>query len=281
MGIDLFTAKLLMELGRDHAFAGRLMQLGRQDLLFGAPELERAAAGMDFALGSRSPTGTEAFDDVAFFGRLGFGAVESLDASGYEGASIVFDLNQPQPPMEHSGAYSAVFDGGTLEHVFNVPQALRSMVGFLEVGGLAIHMAPVHNFLEHGFYCFSPGLFRDYYEANGFEIVTCQLVRCHPRNFDRAARAHYDPRKARAGLLDRAGSLDTRAYLVFFAARKTEKSRADVVPTQSFYLDRWGEGDTGTEQRRRSLLRKWMKRTPLTRRIYEAATRERLHWTVP
>src|SRR5437588_1617953 len=54
-----------------------------------------------------------------------FGATDvlSLDASDYEGASIVHDMNQPIPDR-YKGQFDFVDDGGTLEHVFNFPTAI-------------------------------------------------------------------------------------------------------------------------------------------------------------
>lgn len=53
------------------------------------------------------------------FQYLGATTVESIDASGYEQATRVFDLNEPIPPELH-GAYDVVFDGVTIEHIFNI-----------------------------------------------------------------------------------------------------------------------------------------------------------------
>src|SRR5437763_3852117 len=60
-------------------------------------------------------------DDIALFRALGFTSVESLDASDYEGADIVWDLNKAVPDSLKA-KYDVVFDGGTSEHVFNFPQ---------------------------------------------------------------------------------------------------------------------------------------------------------------
>ena len=48
-----------------------------------------------------------------------------MDASAFEGANFVHDLNNPIPEELHC-KYDAVVDGGTLEHVFNVPVAFAN-----------------------------------------------------------------------------------------------------------------------------------------------------------
>src|SRR5688500_11467968 len=105
------------------------------------------------------------------FKQLGAETVDSLDASEYQGATIIADLNKPLA-QEHAGKYDLVYDGGTLEHVFNVPQALSNVMSLVRVGGdLMIHTM-ANNWLGHGFYQFSPELFyRVLTPENGFSIV--------------------------------------------------------------------------------------------------------------
>jgi methyltransferase family protein len=64
-----------------------------------------------------------------------------MDASGFEGSSIQHDLNQPIPPSL-SARFTLVLDSGTLEHVFDVPQALRNCMEIVAPGGHLIAIAP-------------------------------------------------------------------------------------------------------------------------------------------
>ena len=78
-----------------------------------------------------------------------------MDASDYEGCSIVHDLNNPLP--EHLvGRYSLVLDSGTLEHVFDFPTALRNSLAAVRTGGHFVTIAPGNNQFGHGFYQFGP-----------------------------------------------------------------------------------------------------------------------------
>jgi hypothetical protein len=88
----------------------------------------------------------------------GAASVESLDFSDYERATLIHDLNLPLP-TELKGRYSAVIDGGTLEHVFNFPVAISNAMGALSVGGHYIGITPANNNMGHGFYQFSPELY--------------------------------------------------------------------------------------------------------------------------
>jgi hypothetical protein len=60
-------------------------------------------------------------------------------------------------------------DGGCLEHIFNVPQALLNCSAFGKPGTQIIHMLPASNCCGHGFWQFSPELFFSLYgQKNGY-----------------------------------------------------------------------------------------------------------------
>jgi hypothetical protein len=99
-----------------------------------------------------------------------FGAtkVESIDNSNYEDATYVHDMNQSLP-ANLIGKYDTVFDGGCLEHIYNVPQALKNCSLFCKPGGQILHVLPANNFCGHGFWQFSPELFFSLYStSNGY-----------------------------------------------------------------------------------------------------------------
>ena len=106
----------------------RTLTIGRQYLLASAEQIER---GLRQAGAACSPVeAAEIKADGAgyaesLFAHLGGERIDSLDASRYEHATLVHDLNHPLP-AGLSAQYSVVFDGGSLEHVFNFPQALKS-----------------------------------------------------------------------------------------------------------------------------------------------------------
>jgi hypothetical protein len=101
---------------------------------------------------------------------LGAEEVVSVDASAYESCSFVHDLNLPIPGTLKS-RFDVVIDGGTLEHVFNFPVAVKNCIDMLSVGGCFLSAAPANNFAGHGFYQFSPELFyRVFSGENGFVI---------------------------------------------------------------------------------------------------------------
>jgi len=108
------------------------------------------------------------------FEGIGFGKVESLDYSDYQGATLVWDLNRPVPEEWH-GQFGFIFDGGTLEHVFDVPQAFKNVFNLLNEGGVFAAENPFNGFPSHGMYQFSPELIWTYWKNS----CNCDVRVCH------------------------------------------------------------------------------------------------------
>lgn len=105
---------------------------------------------------------------------LGAKQTDSLDASSYENATIVHDMNEPIDSSLYN-KYDVVLDSGTLEHVFNFPTAIKNCMQLTKDGGHFIGIYPANNFFGHGFYQFSSELFyRTFTPENGFEI--CDVI---------------------------------------------------------------------------------------------------------
>jgi hypothetical protein len=113
---------------------------------------------------------------------LGADQVESIDASDYEGATIVHDLNEPISP-ELEEKFSVLVDGGSLEHIFDLPVAIRNAMRMVEVGGHLILKVPVNNYAGHGFYQVSPEFFfRVLSPPFGYHVLDAVIVELyHPR----------------------------------------------------------------------------------------------------
>ncbi|MGI0073861.1 MAG: methyltransferase domain-containing protein [Nitrosotalea sp.] len=97
--------------------------------------------------------------------------VDSYDYSDYEDATYTHDMNKPLPSnlvnAEHQ--YDTIIDFGSLEHIFNLPQAFENLSTMCRDGGVILHALPANNWCGHGFWQFSPELFYSMYsEANGY-----------------------------------------------------------------------------------------------------------------
>ena len=134
MGLDFYSAQFLLNLKQRGLRFGRVLTLGRQGVYM-PPEVYQSLLkrlGVD--------RGQPDFADD-FIRGVGATAVDFMDASDYEGATVVQDLNQPIP-ARLAEAYDCVFDGGTLEHVFNFPVALKNCMEMVKAGGHLIVITP-------------------------------------------------------------------------------------------------------------------------------------------
>lgn len=100
-----------------------------------------------------------------------------IDFQEVRGDEIIVDLNVPIAE-NLSGAYDIVFDGGTMEHCFNVSQAVDNILGMAKVGGHIIHGNPL-TLINHGFYNFSPTFYYDFYTQNGHRLVSPLVATCN------------------------------------------------------------------------------------------------------
>lgn len=113
-------------------------------------------------------------DAESFFGLMGCG-LDVYDIVQERGCEKPCDLNKPDNLKYANEYYDIVLDVGTVEHCFNIAQALMNMAGLVKQGGYIIHENPF-NSPNHGFYNLNPTFFVDFYEANGFENIQCYLA---------------------------------------------------------------------------------------------------------
>lgn len=182
MAINPAGLEMLVKLLREAPAPRRVLCLGYPDMLVTEPQLaaicgERAAPRIRYREDSREILRwhrLEAQMDRVAETRSVFAAldIESdfADISPTRGFEIAVDLNQPAP--EHLlGRYDLVYDGGTLEHCFNVGQVMRNITAFARVGGFMVHVNPL-NYFNHGFFNFNPTFYHDWYTQSGNEVVT-------------------------------------------------------------------------------------------------------------
>ena len=184
MAIDSEAARLLLASHKSGVSFNNCVTLGRQSYLVGNKE-SRVLLD-DFGIDPRqypnlltlSRGGRYA---EAFFEVLGSERLESLDITDFEGATLIHDLNKPVSE-ELKARFDVVFDGGTLEHVFNFLSAMKHCMDMIKLGGHFIMYTPANNFLGHGFFQFSPELFfRIFSKQNGFGLEKIVAVEYGPR----------------------------------------------------------------------------------------------------
>ena len=160
MAIDTHTTRFLLYAKRLGVDFSRSAMIGRLCLTLTPSGLKRSLA--EFGLSFDDEVVDRIFREgkgyaEGFLRYLGASYVHSFDRSDYEGATHLHDLNQPIPER-HKERYSLVLDGGSLEHIFNFPMAIRNCLEMVEIGGYFLATSPMNNFVGHGFYQFSPEL---------------------------------------------------------------------------------------------------------------------------
>jgi hypothetical protein len=163
----------------------------------------------------------EIYETVAFFDAIGV-TLDCIDISASRGFERIVDLNVPFP-TEMQGAYHLVFDFGTMEHCFNIAQAMANGATALAAGGCILHLNPL-NMYNHGFYNFSPTFYADFYTQNGFELVFLTGIAggvANPTPFEVSPGARFRQAPDNSNLI---------------AVARRVRAQAIVWPTQGKYL---------------------------------------------
>jgi hypothetical protein len=176
---------------------------------------------------------------------LGADSVTVTDISAYESPDLLLDLNLPVP-SELYDRFDTIVDIGTLEHVFNIAVALENIRKMVRQSGHVVMINPASNFIDHGFYSFSPTLLYDYFNANGFSTVACYLRELNPYAVERKGRLFkYDH------VGDESPFMSPLGVEVAFIGRKEKITGATegVSPFQGLYRNAgwWRAGVEGLD----------------------------------
>lgn len=173
------------------------------------------------------------------FHALGAERVDSLDASSFEGCTVLHDLNTPVDESLH-GQYDVVFDGGVLEHVYNFPVAMENSRKMVAEGGFLINVVPCNNECGHGLYQFSPELFfRVLSPSNGFIIHEMLVCERRPRQTRWYRVADPEQLGSRICFHNKVPS-----YLICVARRTRQPLTPSFFPQQSDYQANWSNRNT-------------------------------------
>lgn len=233
MGLDINAVQFLIAARKSGVDFGDVVTLGRQDLNVYPAKMKALLESHQFSGDAFAPGAPDSGFAEPMFKALGARNAYAMDASDFEGAEFVHDLNQPLPDKLKQ-RFDVVFDGGTLEHVFNFPQALKNCMEMVKPGGRFMAHAPGNNWWGHGFYQLSPELFfRTLSPENGFEMerMIAHLVGPYGRWFEVS-----DPDKIRA----RVEAISFGPVQLLVQAKRTGVVPIFAkTPQQSDYSQRW------------------------------------------
>jgi len=230
----IYDALVLARVAGEAPRRGRVLTLGVPKLNFADADYRRASGDQ-----------TARFSDhLGFFRHLGFEEIDSLDISDYEGANILGDLNDATLVDRIAHRYDLIYDSGTLEHIFEAPTALRTLSQLVSLNGVIVHSLPTNGFVDHGFWQLSPDLFRSFYPAEGFTILTSALFVLGRYPFALLAEKNIYRTKGRPFIVD-----NVPEAMAVFAARKTKLVERAGIPLQDYYRQMHaGEVGGGTVQ---------------------------------
>jgi hypothetical protein len=276
VGLGIATTEFLVEAAARGARLDRTATIGKQAVFVGPARLIRllkrhgrwpeGASQRAFLQSFRA----EPWVLDPLLRALGAESIDSIDASDYEGATILHDLNEPIGP-ELRERFSFVLDGGSLEHIFNVPVALRSYMEMVEVGGHLMIHTMANNYLGHGFYQFSPELFfRTLVPANGYAVDRVVLVENDiawrtvlgvtvPFEMARGWYEVRDPAEVGGRVLLQ----NRRPVVIQVLARRTDRAPIfEPTPQQSDYVAMWSQGGDGAGRDGERLVRRLGRSVP-------------------
>lgn len=254
MGLGLRNIRLLARELRGSQRRGRILTFGVQgvegDYDLVAHELKKLNypfVPLDTTTTDENTQFARSLHCSEFMKMLGYDEWESIDAWPEEGAGIIHNLNDPVPSHMH-GRYDMIFDFGTTEHIFNVPQVLQNIHKMLKPSGSIVHILPSSGHMGHGFYQFCPSLFKTFYTSNKYADVRLFFL-----FFRRFAHHYVEITNDSDVPLDQLGT--TLSGICVMATRTEENSDEVSFPMQDMYSEgidytSWLEG--------RSVVIKWL-----------------------
>ena len=136
----------------------------RDTLCLGNQSIAYSSGFKDVLPGSSIDRNTNLLDLLKIaFGSL---SLETVDVSNYEGASLIYDLNNK---INIDKKFDTTIDIGTSYFIYDVKTCFQNIINLTKIGESIIHVLPSNNFCNLGLYQFSPDFFYQLYsKKNGF-----------------------------------------------------------------------------------------------------------------
>lgn len=166
---------------------------------------------------------------ITFFEFIGINKKNyyDIDKFAFDKPRIIHDLQYPMNQKYHN-FFNLIIDSGTLEHIFDIRSVMENIVKITKPGGYVLQFIPAQNFLNHGFYQFSPTFFYDFYESNGFQVAESYIIEIKG-NVDRYH--YYHQKKDYPGLFFNPYSRLVNCFLVL----KKSNVKKITLPDQYYY----------------------------------------------
>jgi len=226
MGMTVYDALVIQEVAKRLPQKRNVLTLGVPTLNFQSQEV----------LATMPEAGRYAFHTAAdFFKLLGFAEVDALDISNYEGANVMGDLSDPLLAQKIGKKYDLIYDSGTVEHVFDIVQAFRTVHALVSVDGAVIHATPANGFVDHGFWQVSPDLLRTLYGSSGYSLLTSAFFVFGPRPYSLPAHENVYRKRGREFVMR-----NLPETIAVFSAQKRQDVPMGSMKLQQYYSELHG-----------------------------------------
>ncbi len=248
LGINAPCAVRLAHARRDGIGFTDSITIGRMGMAVPEAELAAIAKTLDLDPAACRDLARDRFADRFFRQVLGAKTLRAIDNSAYQGADIVHDLNQPIP-AELRESCDVLYDGGAMEHIFDVKQVLTNYMTMVRPGGHLFINVPANNLFGHGFYQFSSEFFfRVFAPQNGFAVRDMLVIESEfisvEAGRDWQCYRSIDP----ASVGSRIRLVSDKPLMLFVQAERTQcVTPFAQPPMQSDYQARWDEDAAARE----------------------------------
>lgn len=252
MGIPDSLAIRIIEAVELNSIKGHALMLGRQ--LLHLNQRESSGAYLQDVLTKyhegKTVDGLSSEDGYAekFFLELGFDTIDSMDVSDFEGASIVADLGTGVSQELHE-RFDYIYDGGTCEHVFELPTALRNIDAMLKPGGIFQAHSPTNNFINHAFFQISPEIvFGFWLKSMGYQLLDVKLVPMQPRYIGQAYSLTNPLETKKRPRIKGKLPPEAPTILDYVVQKPMVPKGAGEKTMQSDYVERWQDDSRNSER---------------------------------
>jgi hypothetical protein len=216
----------LLELGETNWSGDIDLDTFRRDIAeFAAADRRQSLRdSLDQAVGAARPEAIWELAKIYWHTFLQPASMTAIDFHGTEGA-IKLDLNGP---IDLKRQFHFIMNSGTLEHIFNIGQAFKTIHDHMTPGGVVLHGFPFTGWIDHGFFNINPTVIWDLAAINSYQI--CLLTYCE-----------LDPPKvvritSREQILQMAANGEIgRNAMLYVLLRKPAEHQQFRIPMQGIY----------------------------------------------
>jgi len=127
-----------------------------------------------------------------------FNKITVIDFIKRNGNEVIINLNNEMSEemlVKYSECFDIIIDGGTLEHIYNVPEAMISLQKMLKPKGLIYHINPHQGYTTHGLYQFSINFYVAFYQTYDYLNLLYDVTNIQHRRFGNAEQVSFIAQK--------------------------------------------------------------------------------------